>query len=67
MFRLGPFGFFYQDTGDEEAALGNFGIWDQIEALTWVKKHIKDFGGDPYQVSKAVEGLSAKVVIDKWL
>jgi len=48
--RLGVFGFLYQDTGNSDSSLGNFGIWDQVEALTWVKKHIRDFGGDPYQV-----------------
>ena len=43
-------GFFYQDNGEEDAALGNFGIWDQIEALRWNQKYISSFGGDKDKV-----------------
>ena len=49
--RLGPFGFLYQDDGSETAARGNFAIYDQIEALKWVKKYIRNFGGNPNSVS----------------
>jgi len=50
-YRVGPLGFLYQDNGKEDAALGNFGIWDQIESLKWVQKHITKFGGDKDQVT----------------
>ncbi|CAK8697347.1 unnamed protein product [Clavelina lepadiformis] len=50
-YRVGPFGLFYQDTGDEDAILGNFAIWDQIEALKWTNKYIETFGGDPSMVT----------------
>ena len=53
-FRVGPLGFLYQDNGKEDAALGNFGIWDQIESLKWVQKHITKFGGDKDQVKFSV-------------
>ncbi|KAE9549775.1 hypothetical protein FO519_007004 [Halicephalobus sp. NKZ332] len=43
-YRLGPFGFY--TSGDSEAP-GNYGIWDQIEALKFVQKVIKEFGGNP--------------------
>lgn len=47
-YRLGPFGFF--STGDM-AAPGNYGMLDQVEALRWINKNIKKFGGDPERVT----------------
>jgi len=47
-YRLGPFGF--MSTGDEVAP-GNYGLWDQVEALRWVKANIRYFGGDPDKVT----------------
>lgn len=43
-YRLGFFGFF--TTGSEEAK-GNYGLWDQLESLKWVKRNIQQFHGDP--------------------
>ena len=36
---------------------GNAGIFDQIEALRWVNKHIRSFGGDPNRIT--IAGQSA--------
>ncbi|CAG0896366.1 unnamed protein product [Cyprideis torosa] len=47
-YRLGPFGFL--STGDSAAA-GNWGLMDQLEALKWVQREIKAFGGDPSKVT----------------
>lgn len=47
-YRLGPFGF--MTTGDE-AARGNWGMLDQVQALKWVQENIGAFGGDPNKVT----------------
>ncbi|XP_039254358.2 cAMP-regulated D2 protein-like [Styela clava] len=61
-YRLGAFGFFYQDDGTSTAALGNFGIYDQIKALEWVHRHIADFGGDPNQVTLFGQSAGAQSI-----
>ncbi|OKJ68635.1 carboxylesterase family protein [Streptomyces sp. CB02460] len=52
-YRLGALGYLLQDGVSE----GNLGLYDQIEALRWVRAHIADHGGDPRNVT--VFGQSA--------
>lgn len=59
-FRLGAFGFL--STGDEHAP-GNYGMKDQVEALKWVQKNIRAFGGDPNKVTIAGHNAGAASVI----
>jgi carboxylesterase type B len=58
-YRLGVFG--YLSTGDH-AIGGNFGGLDQIAALQWVQKHIRNFGGNPQRVTIFGNGAGAASV-----
>lgn len=62
-YRLGPMGWFYhpaiQTGNDPLSDSGNFGTLDQVQALKWVKKNIKAFGGDPNKVTVAGESAGA--------
>jgi para-nitrobenzyl esterase len=53
-YRLGIFGFFSHPELTRESgrnASGNYGLLDQIAALTWVRENIAAFGGDPRNVT----------------
>ena len=52
-YRLGVFGFLATEDLAKEAggAAGNYGLQDMIAALRWVKTNIKEFGGDPGNVT----------------
>nr|XP_032516840.1 juvenile hormone esterase-like [Danaus plexippus plexippus] len=47
-YRLGVLGFLYLNT---EEIPGNAGMKDQVAALRWVKTNIKQFGGDPDNIT----------------
>lgn len=63
-YRLGILGFFAHPdlTSLGEAAVGNFGILDQICALRWVQRNIRAFGGNPDNVTIFGESAGAKSV-----
>ncbi len=52
-YRLGVFGFLATADLAKEAdgTAGNYGLMDMIAALQWVNKNIKNFGGDPNNVT----------------
>ncbi|MBR0219289.1 MAG: carboxylesterase family protein [Clostridia bacterium] len=51
-YRLGPFGFLCASEGVRESGhTGNYGIYDQLAALKWVRDNIAAFGGDPDNVT----------------
>jgi len=57
-YRLGPLGFACLPQLKEEAGFtGNYGLYDQLAALHWVRTNIASFGGDPENVT--IMGQSA--------
>ncbi len=53
-YRLGVFGFLCHPVlavENENEAGGNYGLWDQLAALRWVKENIGDFGGDASNIT----------------
>ncbi|XP_039096126.1 thyroglobulin [Hyaena hyaena] len=57
-FRVGAFGFLSSGSGETS---GNWGLRDQLAALTWVQTHIAVFGGDPRRVTLAADRGGADV------
>ncbi|KAM7075694.1 thyroglobulin [Molossus nigricans] len=51
-YRVGVFGFLSSGSGEVS---GNWGLLDQVAALTWVQTHIGAFGGDPGRVAMAAD------------
>ena len=57
-YRLGPLGFACLPQLKEEAGFtGNYGLYDQMTAMQWVKDNIASFGGDPENIT--IMGQSA--------
>jgi len=57
-YRLGPLGFAVLPQLKEEAGkTGNYGLYDQLTAIKWVKHNIAAFGGDPNNIT--IMGQSA--------
>ena len=57
-YRLGPLGFMCLPELKEEAGhTGNYGLFDQLTAIKWVKNNIAAFGGDPENIT--IMGQSA--------
>jgi para-nitrobenzyl esterase len=61
-YRLGLMGFFSHPELTAESphhSSGNYGLLDQLAALTWVKQNIAKFGGDPDNVTLFGESAGA--------
>lgn len=64
-YRLGVFGFLAHPELTKESpnhASGNYGLLDQIAAVTWVKENIGAFGGDPDRITVAGQSAGASAV-----
>ncbi len=68
-YRTGIFGFFahpWLDLENEQGISGNYGILDQIAALTWVYENIAAFGGNPSNITvfgQSAGSMSTQVLI----
>ncbi|MBQ4578769.1 MAG: carboxylesterase family protein [Clostridia bacterium] len=57
-YRLGPLGFLcLPELREEAGCTGNYGLYDQLTALQWLRDNIAAFGGDPGNVT--IMGQSA--------
>ena len=57
-YRLGPMGFVcLPELKDEAGKTGNYGLYDQLAAIEWVRANIRAFGGDPENIT--IMGQSA--------
>ena len=67
-YRVGIFGFFSHPelSAEGEGASGNYGIYDQIAALKWIKNNIAQFGGDPSNITilgQSAGGMSVRTLV----
>lgn len=66
-YRVTPYGFCsHPDLKDDEGKCGNYGLYDQMLAIEWVKNHIADFGGDPEKITLSGEsagGMSVDLLL----
>ena len=61
-YRLGVFGFLAHPELSKESpygSSGNYGILDQIEALKWIQRNIKEYGGNPKNITVFGESAGA--------
>ena len=62
-YRLGPMGFVCLPQLAEEAGhTGNYGLFDQLTALSWVQDNIASFGGDPDNITLMGQSAGAMSV-----
>lgn len=62
-YRLGLLGFASFDALSRDAGhTGNYGLYDQLAALEWVKNNIAAFGGDPENITLMGQSAGARSV-----
>jgi para-nitrobenzyl esterase len=64
-YRLGALGFLAHSAlaARPGGAAGNYGLMDQQAALRWVQRNIRQFGGDPHNVTIAGESAGGLSVL----
>ena len=64
-YRLGPMGYLCLPELEKEAGhTGNYGMFDQIAALQWVRDNIKEFGGNPENITIMGQSAGAMSVLN---
>jgi para-nitrobenzyl esterase len=63
-YRLGVFGFLATSdlAKEHDGTAGNYGLMDMVAALHWVKANIRNFGGDPDNVTIFGESAGSMAV-----
>ncbi|WP_041436584.1 carboxylesterase/lipase family protein [Thermus oshimai] len=63
-YRLGPLGFLALPAleAEDPKAVGNYGLLDLLEALRFVQRYIRHFGGDPNNVTLFGESAGGMLV-----
>lgn len=62
-YRLGPWGFAcLPEIADADGITGNYGLYDQLAALHWVKDNIAYFGGNPENITLMGQSAGAMSV-----
>jgi para-nitrobenzyl esterase len=62
-YRLGAFGFLSHPDLDGADAVANFGLYDLVAALQWIRDNIQKFGGDPERVTMFGESAGAENIL----
>ena len=66
-YRLGVLGFLASTSlADHDGGFANWGLLDQLAALSWVKENIANFGGDPKNVTvfgESAGGMSISALL----
>lgn len=66
-YRVGTMGFLAHPELTKEAkngTSGNYGLMDQVKALQWVKQNIRQFGGNPNNVTLMGQSAGAESIND---
>lgn len=62
-YRHGAFGFLSHPEMAGQQAVANFGLWDLVAALEWIRAHVARFGGDPARVTLFGESSGAENIL----
>jgi para-nitrobenzyl esterase len=63
-YRLGVLGFLAHPGLEDPSGIGNWGLFDQLAVLEWVRANVAGFGGDPSNVTLFGESAGAMSIGD---